>query len=190
MVLHPPVELAPFCGKKGAKWRYALSARHTTIQGRSMQEIVPDPNSRPTVVIADDNPLILKKVVELLVGKFTVVAHAEDGHAALRHIKELRPQLAILDVSMPKIDGLEVARQLNKAQSSTRVVFLSILEGEEFIAEAKRCSHGWVTKMRLRSDLYLALYAALEGNFFASDFARVSVRQRGDGVCRAAKEVE
>jgi DNA-binding NarL/FixJ family response regulator len=125
---------------------------------------------KPTVVIADDDPEMLAVVAKLLNSKFTVVCRAGDGFAALRAIKEFRPQLAILDVSMPKINGLDVAKQLTKAQSLTKVVFLSLLIGEDFITEARRCAHGYVTKMRLHSDLYPALYAALEGKFFASDF--------------------
>src|SRR6266481_1688605 len=113
---------------------------------------------------------MLGVVAKLLNSKFTVVGRAGDGFAALKAIKEFRPQLAILDISMPKINGLDVAKQLNKAQSLTKVVFLSLLIGEDFITEARRCAHGYVTKMRLHSDLYPALYAALEGKFFASDF--------------------
>jgi CheY-like chemotaxis protein len=69
---------------------------------------------KPTVVIADDDPEMLAVVAKLLNSKFTVVGRAGDGFAALRAIKEFRPQLAILDISMPKINGLDVAN------SSTR----------------------------------------------------------------------
>ena len=112
---------------------------------------------------------MLAVVARLLNSKFTVVGQAEDGFAALRAIKEVCPQLAILDISMPVMNGLELAKQLKKVQSSTKVVFLSLLVGEEFIFEARGCAHGYVVKMRLYSDLYAALYAALEGNFFTSD---------------------
>lgn len=125
---------------------------------------------RPTVVLADDNPQILQAVRRLLRSSFTVVGQAEDGEAALKVITDLHPLLAILDLSMPKIDGMEVARRLKTAQSSTKVVFLTSITGEDYLIEARRYGHGYVSKTRLVSDLCPALNAALEGRFFASNF--------------------
>ena len=127
-------------------------------------------DTQPTVVIADDNAGILSAVAGLLRPSFTVVAQAKDGEAAFRAITELRPRLAILDLSMPKINGFEVARRLCKAQCATRIVFLTLLAGEDFVTAARRYGHGYVTKTRLRSDLFPALSFALRGEFFASDF--------------------
>jgi len=130
---------------------------------------------QPTLVLADDDPEILKRLARLLQPSFTIVAQANDGYAAFNAIQELRPQLAILDVLMPKMDGLAVARELAKAQVSTRVVFLTNQSGENFVAEARRFGHGYVAKMQLYSDLLPAISAALEGKFFASRL-RVSLR--------------
>jgi DNA-binding NarL/FixJ family response regulator len=123
---------------------------------------------KPTVLIADDNPEILKTLAPLLRPSFRIVAQANEGVAAFTGIEELHPRLAILDVSMPKMNGFEVARRLNQAQHSTRIVFLTLLTGEEYITEARRWGHGFVTKMRLFSDLPTALQAALKGEFFTS----------------------
>jgi DNA-binding NarL/FixJ family response regulator len=130
---------------------------------------------QPTLVLADDNPEILKRLARLLQPSFTIVAQAQDGYAAFNAIQELRPQLAILDVWMPKMDGLAVARELAKAQVATRVVFLTNQSGEKFVAEARRFGHGYVAKLQLYSDLHPAICAALEGKFFASRF-RVSTK--------------
>jgi DNA-binding NarL/FixJ family response regulator len=110
----------------------------------------------------------LKSLARLLWPSFTIVAQARDGEATFRAIKELRPLLAVLDVSMSKMTGFDVARQLNQAQHSTRVVFLTVQTREEFIAEARRCGHGFVSKMRLSRDLPTALQGALKGEFFTS----------------------
>jgi two-component system response regulator DegU len=78
---------------------------------------------KPTVVIVDDHPWIRSVVAELLQPMFRVVALAEDGDAALRVIGECCPQLVILDINMPKVNGFEVARQLIRTASPTKVVF-------------------------------------------------------------------
>jgi CheY-like chemotaxis protein len=124
-------------------------------------------NGEPTVVIADDNAEILKVVRELLQPSFRVVAAAGDGLEALRAINEHSPRLVVLDLSMPGINGMEVARRLSEARHPTKVVFLTSMTGEEFIFEAKRWGHGLVTKPFLHSDLIPALYAAMRGEFFS-----------------------
>jgi DNA-binding NarL/FixJ family response regulator len=130
-----------------------------------------DNNGQPTVVIADDNREILKVLASLLQPSHRVVSQAEDGETALKAIQTHQPELAILDISMPTMNGLEVARQLRAAHSSTKVVFLTLQTAIELIDEARRCANGYVTKMRLHSDLYPALDAAMGGEFFVSDLA-------------------
>jgi DNA-binding NarL/FixJ family response regulator len=121
-----------------------------------------------TVLIADDNPEMLNALASFLSTSFAVVGEARNGAAALSGIEELQPDLAVLDVSMPLMDGFEVARRLQQTESPTRVVFCTLLRDEEFIAEARRCGHGYVLKYRLACDLPTALEAALKGEFFAS----------------------
>jgi DNA-binding NarL/FixJ family response regulator len=110
---------------------------------------------------------------------FSIVAQVENGDLAFKAIKEFRPQLAILDVSMPKISGFEVARRLMETKSSTKVVFLTFLSGEDFIEEARRCGHGYYAKMRVHSDLLPAMGAALRGEFSL-------VKLRGPGCKRSS----
>jgi DNA-binding NarL/FixJ family response regulator len=130
-------------------------------------------NGPPTVVIADDHREILKALARLLQTSYAIVFQAEDGETALRAIQTHQPQLAILDISMPVLNGLEVARQLRAAHSSTKVVFLTTLQTSiDLIDEARSCANGYIAKMRLLSDLYPALDAALRGEFFVSDLNR------------------
>jgi DNA-binding NarL/FixJ family response regulator len=129
-------------------------------------------NGPPTVVIADDNREMLKALASLLQPSYRIVFQAEDGGGALRAIQTHQPELAILDISMPVMNGLEVARQLRAAHSPTKVVFFTLLTSIEFIEEARRCANGFVNKLSLSRDLYLALDAALRGEFFVSDLNR------------------
>jgi DNA-binding NarL/FixJ family response regulator len=128
-------------------------------------------DDQPTVVIADDNAEILEAVGDLLSGSFRIVAQVGDGLEAFRAINERIPQLAVLDISMPKMNGMEVARWLRQAGHPTKIVFLTLMTGDDFIREAKRYGHGFVAKSRLHSDLVPALYAAIEGEFFISDLS-------------------
>jgi CheY-like chemotaxis protein len=80
-------------------------------------------NDHPTVVTADDNAEILDAVRDLLSGSFCIVAQAGDGLEAFRVINEHSPQLAVLDLSMPKINGMEVARRLSEAKHPTKIAF-------------------------------------------------------------------
>ena len=126
----------------------------------------------PTVVIADDNREILKVLAKLLPPSYRIVSTAEDGGTAFRAIQRHQPQLAILDIYMPIMNGLEVARRLRAADSSTKVVFLTLQASIKLIEEARHCANGYVIKMRLYSDLFPALDAALRGEFFVNDVDR------------------
>jgi two-component system, NarL family, response regulator DesR len=128
-------------------------------------------NKQPTVVIADGSPSILAVLSKLLQPSFSIVARAEDGDRAFKAITEFHPQLAILDLSMRKISGFEVARRLREAQSATKIVFLTLILGEDFVSEARRCGHGYVVKTRVYTDLLPAVETALRGEFFVSEGA-------------------
>jgi DNA-binding NarL/FixJ family response regulator len=117
-------------------------------------------NKRPTVVIADGSPSILAVLSTLLRHSFAIVAQA---------IMEFHPQFAILDISMRKISGFEVARRLRETQSTTKIVFLTLLLGEDFVREARSCGHGYVSKARVYSDLLDAMEAALRDEFFTGE---------------------
>jgi CheY-like chemotaxis protein len=126
-------------------------------------------NQRPTVVIVDSSPSVLAVVSTLLHSSFSIVALEEDGDRALEAITEFHPQLVILDISMRKINGFEMAKRLRENQSATKIIFLTLLSGKDFVREARRCGHGYVAKTRLYTDLLPAVHAALRDEFFASE---------------------
>src|SRR5271156_418630 len=77
--------------------------------GDGAYPVMPD---RPTVIFADDNLKVIEIACTLLSAAYTVIRVAVDGEEAVRSICELKPDFAVLDISMPKIDGIRVARQL------------------------------------------------------------------------------
>lgn len=123
---------------------------------------------RPTVVFADDSLPMLEAACAILRPTYNVVKLATNGQEAVRWVMELHPDLAVLDICMPDMDGFAVARTLNQAGSSTRILFLTEIEDEDYIREARHISYGYVLKRRLASDLVAALASATTGSFFLS----------------------
>jgi DNA-binding NarL/FixJ family response regulator len=98
-----------------------------------------------------------------------IVGSAKDGRAALRAADSLRPDVIVLDISMPGMSGLEVAARLKAAGSEAALVFLTILNDEEIILAARDVGAvGYVLKPRLASDLPLAALGATTGRRFVS----------------------
>jgi DNA-binding NarL/FixJ family response regulator len=125
-------------------------------------------HGRPTVVFADDNVKVTQTACTLLDSAYKVLKVAADGEEAIRCIRELKPDFAILDISMPKINGIAVARQLHEAGCTTRVVFVTLIDDEDYMREARLVGHGYVLKRRMSFDLLTALSSARDGVFFCS----------------------
>ena len=121
----------------------------------------------PRVLLVDDTPEILTLCVELLKPNYDIVGTAPDGKSAIAAVAATSPDVVVLDVSMPGLDGVDVARRLRTAGCLAPIVFLS---GEmEFMMSAMEAGgSGFVTKKRLVSDLPLALREVLAGRVFLS----------------------
>jgi DNA-binding NarL/FixJ family response regulator len=121
------------------------------------------------VLLVDDNEAILARESALLSRSCDVVGTVTDGPAALEAARTLRPDVIVLDISMPGMSGLEVAACLRKEGSTAAVVFLTVHDDQEFILAAKAAGGiGYVLKPRLASDLMLAVREAREGRPFLS----------------------
>jgi len=95
------------------------------------------------VVLADDHGLVRAGVKALLVASgIDVVAEAEDGRELLREVRRQHPDIALVDVSMPTLDGLEAARRIAECSPTTRVIMLSMYDDEKY-AEFAAASGAW-----------------------------------------------
>ncbi|MBI2619019.1 MAG: response regulator transcription factor [Ignavibacteriales bacterium] len=123
------------------------------------------------IVIADDHPMFregLAKAVEHH-EEFLIVGKAGDGAEALRLIKELRPDLAVLDVSMPKMDGLEVARAVHREALPTEIVILTMYkELTYFNAALDLGVRGYILKDIAISEFLSCLKSVTEGQYYIS----------------------
>jgi len=131
--------------------------------------IVSAPTDLSRVLLVDDHPAMLRQVAQLLSGEFQVVGSLPDGHDLRRSVEEQRPNLVVLDISLPGASGIDLARELVAASAAPGIVFLTVHEDPDYARAALATGAlGYVVKSRLASDLIPALHAALEGKRFVS----------------------
>ena len=117
--------------------------------------------TRMRVLLADDHPAVLTMARRLLEPEFDVVADVSDGASAFESTLDLEPDVVVLDISMPAMDGFEVARRIARSRSAARVVFLSVHDDGGFRREAEACGgRGYVAKACMRTDLAAAVRGA------------------------------
>ena len=123
------------------------------------------------IIIADDHPIFRQGLRQMLDAEpsFLVVGESEDGADALSKARQLEPDLALLDVSMPGIDGLEIARIRQRESLPFEIVLLTMHRDETIFNEAIDLGvKGYVLKESAATDIIKALRAAIEGNHFVS----------------------
>jgi DNA-binding NarL/FixJ family response regulator len=124
---------------------------------------------RARILVADDHAGMRERVNNLLGPHFEVVAVVNDGQAAVDATARLKPDLVLLDILMPKMDGMRAARELRRQGHSVSVVFLSVQQDEEFVAAAfESGATAYVFKSRMHSHLVWAIDRALAGEVFVS----------------------
>jgi DNA-binding NarL/FixJ family response regulator len=129
------------------------------------------------VIVADDSKPMREKIVQMLQPNYEVIGTAGDGNAALEMIVLLEPEIAILDISMPILTGIEVATEVIKKKSEAKIVILTVHEDSDFVrASMNAGALCYVIKSELAKDLFPALAAALEGQRFISPNCPVTDR--------------
>lgn len=124
---------------------------------------------RPRVLVADDHQAMLDTLVRLLSREFEVVATVADGVSAVREAEQLEPDLLILDIAMPGLNGIAAAARLKSRGSTAKVVFVTNLHDREFVDESLALGRvGFVVKDRLVADLLPAIRRVLAGETFVS----------------------
>ncbi len=123
------------------------------------------------ILLADDHTLFRAGIRSILerVQNVTVVAEAGDGREALEQVAEHRPDIALLDITMPGLNGLEVAGRVQSVSPDTKVVILSMHANEGYVAQALRAGvAGYILKDAASRDLETALRAVLRGETWLS----------------------
>ena len=121
------------------------------------------------ILLADDNPEVLGHVAEFLGIHYEILALISDGEAVIAEAERLCPDLIVLDISMGKVSGIDIAHRLRERGYAGKMVFLTVHEDLDFVRAAIGAGgSAYVVKSRLSSDLRRAVEAALSDRLFIS----------------------
>ena len=128
------------------------------------------PSTLPTLLLADDHPLMRHGVKAILSEEgFEVIGEASDGHEAMMLARELKPDIAILDISMPLLNGIDAAREIMKDSPRTKVILLTMYPQDRFVLAGIRAGiTGFVLKSKAASGLIQAITAVYQGDVYLS----------------------
>lgn len=144
------------------------------------------------VLIVDDHPLFCKGLRQVIQddGRFEWAGEAADGETAWRLIQDQKPDVAVLDINLPKLTGLEVAQKIQRARLPTRVIILTMLKEEDLIHRALDAGvNGFVLKDNAVTDIVNAILTAAEGGHYLSPaVSGFLVRRRNQAERLAARQ--
>ena len=122
---------------------------------------------RPRVLLADDHTLLTEAFERLLESECEIVGTVADGRALLAAASRLKPDIIVLDISMPQLNGLEAGRQLKRTMPEVKLIFLTVNEDPNLAAEAFRMGgSAYLLKKSAASELFQAIQEVLKGRAY------------------------
>ena len=127
---------------------------------------------RPRVLLADDHRLLREAFARLLESGCEVVGTVADGRALLAAAAELRPDIVVLDIAMPLLNGLDAARQLRRSLPDIKLIFLTVSEDPDLAAQAFQAgASGYLLKNSAASELLQAIQEVSQGRSYVTPLA-------------------
>jgi DNA-binding NarL/FixJ family response regulator len=124
---------------------------------------------RARILIADDHVLVAEACKSLLEPEFEIVGMVADGRALLQAATDLRPDVVILDISMPQLNGLDAGEQVKQKNRAIKLIYLTMIQGPDVAAEAfRRGASGYVLKHCSAEELVQAVRRVLRGDSYLS----------------------
>jgi DNA-binding NarL/FixJ family response regulator len=125
--------------------------------------------NRSRILIADDHTLVAELCKKLLETEFNVVGTVSDGHALVRAAGELKPDVIVVDVAMPNLNGLDAGQQVKQMLPAVKLIFLTMNPDIEIAAEAfRRGANGYLLKTCAAAELVLGVRDVLRGKSYLS----------------------
>ena len=142
--------------------------------------------NKPRVLLADDHTLLLEAFAKLLLDEFDIVGAVSDGRALVAAVATLRPDVVVVDVSMPLLNGIDATRQIKQAQPETRIIILTMNEDPDLAAEAFRAgASGYLLKRSAASELGTAIREVMKRRSYITPLVAEglvgSMMEGGDG---------
>jgi len=160
---------------------------------------------RITILLADDHTVVregIRRMLELE-NDFQVVGEAQDGRQAIAMVNQLRPDVALMDIAMPWLNGIEATRQILKTVPATKVIILSAHNDDAYITDATRCgAAGFLLKQNSARVVGEAIRQVQNGNTFfgaavarrlhqlEGKFSNRAGRQQAEHACLTSRELE
>jgi DNA-binding NarL/FixJ family response regulator len=127
---------------------------------------------RPRILLADDHHEILEAEIALLLPHFDVVGVTTDGLSLVSEVQRLNPEVVVVDITMPMMNGIDAVHKLRQSGASAKFVFLTINTGPEFVQACQDAGAlGYVWKSRMKTHLIPAIEAALKNLTYVSPLA-------------------
>lgn len=126
------------------------------------------PVIKARLMVADDHTAMLKELTRLLQRNYEVVGAVSDGDLAVESAIELKPDVMVLDIHMPRMGGIEAAQELRRLGCAVKIVFLTIERDPEYVKVVTATGASYVLKSRMQRDLLIAIRETLAGNVFVS----------------------
>jgi len=124
------------------------------------------------ILLADDHALMLEGLTRLLANEFEIVGTATNGRALLAEAERLRPDVVVLDVGMPEMNGIEAARRLSKMLPNVKIVFITQQLDPAYLHSAFNAgAKGYVAKQSAADELVRAIHLALRDRFYVTPLA-------------------
>lgn len=124
---------------------------------------------RPRLLLADDHRLVLEGLGRLLEPEFEVVGAVEDGRALLAAARTLKPDVVLLDISMPLLNGIDAAHRLRKNCPASKLIFVTMHDARAYVKAAFEAGgSGYVLKRAALRELIVAIHEVLAGGTFVS----------------------
>lgn len=145
---------------------------------------------RPRILMADDHSIVLAGLRKLVEAESEVVGTVEDGRALVEEAQKLRPDIILLDISMPLLNGLDAARQLAKLVPESKLIFLTMHATPTYATEAfKAGASGYLIKRSAASELKQAIQAVMRGQHYMTplitkDVLAAVIHQAEGAACK------
>jgi DNA-binding NarL/FixJ family response regulator len=133
---------------------------------------------KPTVFIADDHTMIVDAFRKLLEPTYTIVGTVTDGLALLERAPELKPDVVIIDIGMPRLNGLAAGQRLKQIMPKTKIIYVTMNEDGDLASEALRAgASAYLLKSSAGSELLKALHEALRGGSYVTPLIKQAMEE-------------